>query len=244
MHDIPHEIAASPVAHLPMVKAYADKLDLVGLINDCVPTEMDVDAGTIVLGLVLDTLSGRSPRSRLEEFFAHQDTAWLLGPPLPPHACNDDTVGRVRDRLDDLSPMKILTACAVRAAARFGVACRYGHFETTARRLWGDDQWAAEQDVPCRVTYGDSQDKRPDLKPCVLSRLGVDHTGPMWGKPADGKASDKTLNTTVWSEIAALLARHGVAPGASIDVADAALVTEDNLAALGNTLFISRLPAP
>ena len=32
-----------------------------------VPTEMDVDAGTIVLGLVLDTLSGRSPLYRLEE---------------------------------------------------------------------------------------------------------------------------------------------------------------------------------
>jgi hypothetical protein len=27
-----------------------------------------------VLGLVLDTLSGRSPLYRLEEFFAHQDT--------------------------------------------------------------------------------------------------------------------------------------------------------------------------
>ena len=69
MHDIPHEIEAYPVAHLPMVKAYADKLDLVGLINDFVPTEMDVDAGTIVLGRVWDTFSGRSPLYRLEEFF-------------------------------------------------------------------------------------------------------------------------------------------------------------------------------
>src|SRR3546814_4632849 len=40
-----------------------------------------------------------------------------------------------------------------------------------------------------------------------------------------------------------LLARHGVAPGADIYIADAALVTEDNLAALGDTLFITRLPA-
>ena len=31
---------------------------------------MAVDAGTIVLGLVLDTLSGRSPLYRLEEFLA------------------------------------------------------------------------------------------------------------------------------------------------------------------------------
>ena len=45
------------------------------------------------------------------------------------------------------------------------------------------------------------------------------------------------------SDIATFLAKHGVAPGAYIYVADAALVTEDNLATLGDTLFISRLPA-
>jgi hypothetical protein len=124
MHDIPHAIEAYPVAHLPMVKAYADKRDRVGLSNDFVPTEMDVDAGTIVLGLVLDTRSGRSPLDRLEEFCAHQDTALRLGKPLPPHAVNDAPVGRVLDRLYDMSTMKICTACAVRAAARFGVECR------------------------------------------------------------------------------------------------------------------------
>ena len=49
------------------LSAYADQLGLVSLINHYVPTEMDVDAGTVVLGLVLDTLSGRSPLYRLEE---------------------------------------------------------------------------------------------------------------------------------------------------------------------------------
>jgi len=238
-----HAIEAYPVAHLPIVKAYADKLDLVGLINYFVPTEMDVDAGTIVLGLVLDTLSGRSPLYRLEEFFAHQDTELLLGKVLPPHAFNDDTVGRVLDRLYDMSTMKIFTACAVRAEARFGVERRYVHFDTTSRSVWGDYQFAEEQDVPFRVTYGYSKDKRPDLKQFVLSTLCIERTVPIWGKPEDGNASDKTLNTTLLSEIATILARHGVAPGAYIYVADAALVTEDNLAALGNTLFISRLPA-
>jgi hypothetical protein len=65
----------------------------------------------------------------------------------------------------------------------------------------------------------------------------------MWGKLDDGNASDKTLHTTVWSEIAHSLAHSGVQPGAFIYVADAALVTEDHLAALGDTLFITRFPA-
>ena len=66
---------------------------------------------------------------------------------------------------------------------------------------------------------------------------------PLWGKPEDGNASEKTVKNTLLSHIATFLAQHGVAPGAYISVADAALVTEENLAALGDTLFISRLPA-
>ena len=243
MQDIPPAIEVYPVHHLPIIKAYADQLGLVGLINHYVPTEMDVDAGTVVLGLVLDTLSGRSPLYRLEEFIAHQDTELLLGKALPAHAFNDDTVGRVLDRLYDMGTMKLFTACAVRAVTRFGLERRYVHFDTTSRSVWGEYQFAEEQDVPFRVTYGYSKDKRPDLKQFVLSMLCVDRAVPIWGKPEDGNASDKTLNTTLLSEIAQLLARHGVQPGAYIYIADAALVTEDNLAALGDSLFITRLPA-
>ena len=71
----------------------------------------------------------------------------------------------------------------------------------------------------------------------------MDHAIPLWSKPHDGNASDTTVNHTLLSDIATFLAKHGVAPGAYIYVADAALVTQDNLAALGDTLFISRLPA-
>jgi hypothetical protein len=53
------------------VKAYADKIGVVETINQLVPMEMAIDPGTIVLGMILDTLSGRSPLYRLEEFFTH-----------------------------------------------------------------------------------------------------------------------------------------------------------------------------
>ena len=92
-------IEAYQVQHLPIVKAYADKIGLVEASNDVVPTEMAIDPGTIVLGMILDTLSGRSPLYRLEEFFTHQDTVLLLGKPVAPSAFDDDTVGRVLDRL-------------------------------------------------------------------------------------------------------------------------------------------------
>jgi hypothetical protein len=51
-------IEAYKVHPLPIVKAYADKIGLVAVITELVPSEMEVDPGTMVLGLVLDTLSG------------------------------------------------------------------------------------------------------------------------------------------------------------------------------------------
>ena len=239
-------IEAYPVQHLPIVKAYADKIGLVEVINQLVPTEIAVDPGTIVLGMILDTLSGRSPLYRLEEFFAHQDTALLLGQTIAPEAFNDDTVGRVLERLYATGTMKVFTACAVRADQVCHFDKRYVHFDTTSVSVYGaylppEDQ--QEHEVPFTITHGYSKDKRPDLKQFVFATLCVDRAIPIWGTPEDGNASDKTVNNTLLSNIATFLGKHGVAPGAYIYVADAALVTEENLGALGDTLFITRLPA-
>ena len=131
-------IEAYQVQHLPLVKAYADKIGLVEAINQVMPTEMDVDPGTIVLGMILDTLSGRSPLYRLEEFFAHQDTALLLGKVVAPEVFNDDTVEHILERLYDVGTMKIFTACAVRADQVYGLDKRYVHFDTTSISVYGD----------------------------------------------------------------------------------------------------------
>ena len=115
---------------------------------------MGVDAGTVVLAWVLDTLSGRSPLYRWEEFFAQHDTALLLGKAISPQALNDDTAGRVLDRLYDFGTTRLFTACAVRAAMRFGLERRYVHFDTTSRSVWGAYQFAETQDLPFPLTYG------------------------------------------------------------------------------------------
>ena len=60
------KIAAYVVGHLPIVKAYAIKIGLAEIINELIPSQMDVDPGTIFLGMVMDTLSGRTPLYRLD----------------------------------------------------------------------------------------------------------------------------------------------------------------------------------
>ena len=57
-------IESYSVKHLPIVKAYADRLGLVELVNHLVPSEIDLPPGIFFLGMVLDTLSGRNPSTR------------------------------------------------------------------------------------------------------------------------------------------------------------------------------------
>src|SRR5216684_4879267 len=155
---LPPKIEVYQVQHLPIVKAYADKIGLVEVINQLVSTEMAIDPGTMVLGMILDTLSRRSPLYRLEEFFTQQDTALLLGKAVAPEAFQDDTVGRVLERLYDVGTMKIFTACAVRADQVYGLDKRYVHFDTTSISVYGDylpreDQQEQEQEVPFTITH-------------------------------------------------------------------------------------------
>ena len=238
------ELEAYEVHHWPIVRAYAERLGLVGLINRLVPSEMEVDAGTIVLGLVIDTLSGRSPLYHLEAFFEHQDRALLLGREVEAKAFNDDTVGRVLDRLFEVGTQRIFSELSQAAVQRFAIPLKHVHHDTTSVTLHGDYLALPGMESAFEITYGHSKDQRPDLKQFMVSVLCAGGDIPLWGRVADGNASDKALNNDLLSQISARLGQYGVQPGAFIYIADSALITPDNLQQMGDqSLFISRLPA-
>jgi len=92
------------------------------------------------------------------------------------------------------------------------------------------------------VTFGYSKDLRPDLKQFLVQMLCVQRNIPVLGGCADGNASDKTINNAVLTNLSKHMARHGLGEGAFVYIADAAMVTAGNLAAVGGNLFITRLP--
>ncbi len=67
-------------AHLPIAAAYCRKMDLMGIVDRLVPSQMELSPGLAVQALVLDTLSGRSPLYRVQEFWEQGDRTLLLGP--------------------------------------------------------------------------------------------------------------------------------------------------------------------
>jgi transposase len=234
-------LTAAPIDHLPIIAHYLRRLGLVKIINALVPVAMAVEPGLIVLGLILDTLSGRSPLYHLEKTFEDYDQSVLFGQVLAPGYFNDDNVGRVMDRIYEIGTQKLFSAVSVAAQQQFSISTKHVHFDTTSVNVYGDYPDTARESAPFEITYGYSKDKRPDLKQFVLSLLCVEGNIPIVGKLEDGNASDKKINHRVLSEISRHMNEHGVADDAFIYVADSAMVTEENLAQVGR--FITRLPA-
>jgi|APHig6443718053_1056840.scaffolds.fasta_scaffold36624_1 transposase len=240
----PQEISVAQVNHLPIVAHFARRLGLVEIVNELVPTQMEVEPGVIALGLVLDTLSGRSPLYHLQTAFEECDRALLFGQELPAEYFSDDNVGRMLDCFFEAGTQRIFSALSVRALEGFPVSTHQVHFDTTSINLFGDYPGAQDEAAPFKITHGYSKDKRPDLKQFVLSLLCVDGNVPVFGKIEDGNASDKAINHRLLSEISGHMHKYGVEADAFVYIADSAMVTNANLAQLGErTLFISRLPA-
>ncbi len=140
-------ITAAQVDHLPIIAHYARRLGLVEMINGLVPVEMEVEPGMIALGLVLDTLSGRSPLYHLEKAFDDGDRELLFGQRIPPGYFSDDNAGRVLDHLFEVGTQKIFSALSVRALQRFCLSTKHVHLGTTAVNVYDDylnDEYGAE----------------------------------------------------------------------------------------------------
>jgi transposase len=234
-------LTITDVQFLPIVKEYARRINLVDTINHMVDTEMDLQPGPIVLGMVMDTLSGRSPLYRLENFLEEKDVELLLGEAVSVDQFTDHNIGRGLDKIFETGTQKIFGQLSQNAVNGFQIKPTGAHYDTTSISVYGDYDMT---DEPFEITYGHSKDKRPDLKQFLVEMLCVERNIPLFGATRDGNASDKTLNNELLSTISKHMANHGLKENAFVYVADSAFVTKDNLEKAGTTTkFISRLPA-
>ena len=231
---------------LPIISAYAEKIGLVERINALLNCEMEVSPGRIVLAMILDALSGRSPLFRLKEFYADKDIELLLGEPIPLSKLSDDTLGRVLDKLWEVGTNKVLGTVMLGVMQNYDLDTSHVHHDTTSCELFGDYLLyeSEDHDQPFRITNGFSKGHRPDLKQLVLSLLCVDHGIPIGMLVVDGNESDKTINKNLIPEMVERMRNLG--EKRFIYVADSALVTKDNLELIDDWdngfLFVSRLP--
>ena len=231
--------------HLPIAAAYCRSLGLVDIVNNMVPSQMELKPGLVVQAMVLDTLSGRTPLYRIKDFIAEQDVQLLLGTAVDPTDFNDTNLARSLDAIFQAGPSKIVSALGVRATQEFALDTNSVSYDTTSTSVWGDYRQCESEDFDQGplITHGHSKDNQPQLKQFMTELLCVDRGVPIFSNTLDGNSSDKSSNNKVLSQISALMAKHGLGAGAFVYVADSAMVTEKNLNDMNANLFISRLPA-
>lgn len=231
--------------HLPIAAAYCRSLGLVDLVNQMVPSQMELKPGLAVQAMVLDTLTGRTPLYRIKDFMADQDVELLLGTAVDPAIFNDTNLARSLDAIFEAGPSKIISALGVRAVREFSLDTKAVSYDTTSTSVWGDYRQCEGDDPPegPLITHGHSKDQLPHLKQFMTELLCVDRGVPIFSSTLDGNSSDKKSNNRMLSQISTLMSKHGLGKGAFVYVADSAMVTKNNLDSLGNNLFISRLPA-
>ena len=155
MSNLQPEISNDPqiteAYHFPIVKAFADRIGLVDTINSLVPCNTKISPGHTILAMVIDTLSGRSPLYRLDDFFENQDTELLLGAKIDPSDFSDHNVGRILDRCFEAGPTKIYSQIVQNAIRGFG--WRLGRGGKTTTTPGQSPRAAAEADSPrcCRT---------------------------------------------------------------------------------------------
>lgn len=235
------DVGGFVLAHLPIVKEYAQRMGFVEIIDQLLPCGMHVSPGKTTLGLVMNVLCGRSPLYRVEEFFRARDVGLLMGEEITASMLNDDAIGRALDRIYEYGTWKIFSDVCLHAFRIFNVDCSVVHQDTTSVNVWGD--YKPTPDESLHIVYGHSKDNRPDLKQFIISLLCVEGNLPCHAEILDGNASDKKTNGKVIAELPQIMARHGVGKQGFIYVADSALATKTNFSLLGNDiLFITRLP--
>jgi len=217
------------VDHIPTIARMCHRLGLIDLINESIPCNTDVDLGTLVVGMVCDTLSGRSPLYKVEEFIAEQDTELLFGTPIDSHNFNDDALGGALDRIHKKGTLKLFTEVSLKAATVFELDTTKCSFDTTSVNVWGDYNNSLPDKKAPHITYGYSKDKRHDLKQFMVSMLCVEGNIPISGKMQDGNSGDEKLNNEELQRIARPPKPLEKNIGDFIYVADCKLITIDEI---------------
>lgn len=246
MRVMPEILSYADMGFLPIVAAFVKKIGVAEEIDRLCKMESCIRPGVMVSAMILDTLSGRSPLYRLEEFCAEMDTELLLGEKVDAARFNDDAAGRVLERIYEVGTGLFLTAVSLNVHKIFALNTSHVHHDTTSVTLYGDyDVYGnPEHRHPFVITNGFNKDHRPDLKQIVHSLLCVDHGIPIRSKLEDGNKSDKKVNEDLLRRIVDSMRKLGAKD--FLYVADSALVTPTNLELLNDPKkgcrFVTRLP--
>ncbi len=226
-----NDISVCSATHLPIVKEYGNRMGLVKVIDDALDSNMQVSPGKIVMGLIMNILSTRSPLYLVEEFFNNKDVPLLLGEALSAAKFNDDAIGRVLDSIYGYGTWKLFSEIVLETYKEFKVDCSIVHQDTTSVSVWGE--YEPKPDDTLKITFGHSKDKQPDLKQFVISLLCVEGNLPL-RKGRIKKVWEQVFGFKIWVVWDSASSLPLALRFATIETADLTLAKEVILQACAN----------
>jgi transposase len=263
----PLEIDVQDIDHLGIIAGIIDESGIVEIINRLLGTHPleEVSAGHVVKALILNCLGFlTAPLYLFSQFFEGKATEHLIGPGVKPEHLNDSRIGRVLDQLFKAGLTHVFMEIALAVVKRFGVSIQRAHLDSSSFCVQGEyingmpetdlvesepleesnghkaEAKDSAEPVPIEINHGYSRDHRPDLKQYTLALLtSGDGDVPLYLRVGNGNDADQA----VFTEVIAQFQQQWQGAEPEVYVADASLYNEENLVALGQTPWISRVPA-
>ena len=135
------EIQGAPVAHLPVLRALIDQLDIHAIIDDHAPQHplSRVSDADCVVTMMLNVLCGRVALFRMDEWLGRTDVELLLGPGRDADAFDDNRLAAALDHIDAIGTDVLLTAVVKRYLDRPDRETTYSvHQDFTSYSFYGE----------------------------------------------------------------------------------------------------------
>ena len=215
-----------------------DEIGIVEILNKRLgidPREK-VSTGVIIKAMILNGLGFVSaPLYLFGQFFQGKAIETLLGKGVKPEYLNDDRLGNSLDELYVSGLSDIFLEISLAAADKFGVKRETAHLDSTSFHV--DGAYSSSDPGVIEITYGYSRDHRPDLKQFMMNLICVgDGDIPVLMEMASGNQSDKARFAQLFQDFSKQWTFDGLC------VADGALYSADNIAAMAGLKWLSRVP--
>ena len=240
--------------HLGIVAGSIDEMELVEEVNKKVGIKIKetLTPGQVMKAMILNELGFLSaPIYLFDTFFVGKATEHLIGEGVTPEQLNDDRIGRALDKYHQAGTTKLFTAIALKAAMKFQVSMKSVHLDSSSISVEGaykncqgksQEVEAESEDIESsmktiKIVHGYSRDRRPDLKQFIIDTIvSGDGDVPLYLKIDDGNADDKSGFVSRLKEFKNPWTFDGIC------VADSALYTAENLSAMAEMKWITRVP--
>lgn len=265
MMQQPAEIQVKDIDHLGIVAGMIDQMGWVDAVNEIVGVHSleQVSTGQVLKAMILNGLGlVAAPLYLFGQFFEGKATEHLLGEGVKPEHLNDDRLGRALDKIYSVGVTQLFTTLAMKAVEQFGIAMKSIHLDSSSFHVDGEylsesssdstttsseletagdstshQELCDEQPKPITITHGYSRDHRPDLKQFIVDTIcTADGDVPLFLRVADGNEDDKTTFAKLFEQFREQWTFEGLC------VADSALYTADNLIAMKQLKWLTRVP--